>query len=252
MKSVQIEGRNSVLELLRRGRLVKEINIDANARLDDKLKGILELADEQGVTTRRVERSALDRMSSTGVHMGVIAKADVPRLPVKLKDVLAQCAEKNQEPFLLILDPLKYQQNFGAIVRTANAAAVHAIIMSGKRMSPVSPEIVRISMGAAFFTPIVRESVFSAIKILKSEGIPIVGADMSGECSYHEVDLRGGVALFVGSEHRGLSQPARKRCDHIVKIPMFGVVSSLNVSVACAILLYEKVRQDQADASSGR
>jgi 23S rRNA (guanosine2251-2'-O)-methyltransferase len=242
MKPIQVEGRNPVLEILRRGITITELFIDSHARLDKKLEEILALAGKTKI--KKVERYILDKMSATGIHMGLIAYAAQPPLPLKLKDLVKECYSKNQEPFLLVFNELVFQQNLGAIVRTANAVGVHGIILPKKQEKPLSPEVIRVSMGAAFFTPIIRENLFNALKIFKSEGISIIGVDMKGETLYSNAHLGGSLALVLGGEHKGLSGPERKKCDQIVRIPMKGMVSSLNVSVACGVLLYEKIRQD--------
>jgi 23S rRNA (guanosine2251-2'-O)-methyltransferase len=249
MKPIQVEGRNPVLEMLRRGITVTELFIDSHARLDKKLEEILALAGKSKVKIKKVERYILDKMSATGVHMGLIAYAAPPPQPLKLKDLVKDCYSKNQEPVLLVFNEIVFQQNLGAIARTANAAGVHGIILPKKQENPLSPEVIRVSMGAAFFTPIIRENVFNAFKIFKSEGIPIIGVDMEGEILYSNAHLGGSLALVLGGEHKGLSEPERKKCDQIVRIPMKGMVSSLNVSVACGILLYEKIRQDLASGA---
>jgi 23S rRNA (guanosine2251-2'-O)-methyltransferase len=245
MNPIQVEGRNPVLEMLRKGITITELFIDSHARLDKKMEEILSLARKNKAKINKVQRHTLDKMSATGVHMGLIAYAQTPPLPQKLKDLVKECYSKNQEPFFLVFNEVVFQQNLGAIVRTANAAGVHGIILPKKQENPLTPEVIRISMGAAFFTPIIRENLFNAFKIFKSEGIPITGVDMKGESLYSQAFLQGSAALLLGGEHKGLSEPERKRCDQIVRIPMQGMVSSLNVSVACGILLYEKIRQDQ-------
>jgi 23S rRNA (guanosine2251-2'-O)-methyltransferase len=244
MKPMQIEGRNSVLEMLRRGIVFTELVVDSHARPDKKLEEIFTLARKNKTKIKRVQRSILDKMSSTGVHMGVVAYAPGPGLPTRVKDLIKECYSNNQEPFLLLFNQVVFQQNLGAITRTANAAGVHGIIIPKMQDNPLSPEVIRISMGAAFFTPIIRENLFNVFKLLKSEGIPIIGVDMTGETPYWDAHLEGSVALVLGGEHKGLSEPERKKCEQIVRIPMKGMVSSLNVSVASGILLLEKVKQD--------
>jgi len=247
MKPIQVEGRNPVLEMLRRGITITELFIDSHARLDKKLEEMLALAGKNKAKIKKVERYTLDKMSATGVHMGVIAYAIPPPQPLKLKELVKECYSQNQEPFLLVFNEVVFQQNLGAIARTANAAGVHGIILPKKQADPLSPEVIRVSMGAAFFTPMIRENIFNTFKICKSEGIPIIGVDMEGETLYSNAHLGGSLALVLGGEHKGLSEPERKKCDQIVRIPMKGMVSSLNVSVACAILLYEKLRQDHLE-----
>jgi 23S rRNA (guanosine2251-2'-O)-methyltransferase len=246
MHGIKIEGRNAVLEMLRRAAPFTEICLDSNASADKRLEEIVSLAKQRGIRIRYVARQLLDKVSVTNVHMGVIAWAKTPSLPSTLRDLLKYCGRRGEVPFLVILDEIVYQQNLGAITRTANAAGVHGIIMPGKRGEGLTPEVMRISMGAAFFTPIIRESIYSALKMLKKEGVRIIGADIGGEKLYYEADLKGGVALVLGGEHKGLTEGIKERCDELVRVPMHGVVSSLNVSVTCGILIYEKLRQDMA------
>jgi len=244
MKKIQVEGRNPVLEILRKNIILKEIFIDSQARLDKKLQEILALAQKQKTLIKKVDRAFLDKMSSTGVHMGLIATAIPPPQPHRLKDLLKWCREKNEPPFLILINHTLFQQNLGAIIRTANAAGVHGIILPRKQEHPLTPEVIRISMGAALFTPIINENLFTTFKILKTEGVPVTGVDMEGEIPYFEAPLYGSIALLLGGEHKGLTEPEKKRCHQLVQIPMKGMVSSLNISAACAILLYEKKRQD--------
>ncbi len=245
MGDVTIEGRNSILALLQEGTEIREINVDASAREEDKLTRILTLAEERGVSVRRVPRRVLDKMSSTGSHMGVVAYAHCSFAPAKLKDVLNRCAEKGEDPFLLFLVELSYQQNIGAVIRTANAAGVHGVVLCGKHKQILTPEIIRVSMGAVFFTPVVQEGIYSVLKTAQSADVCVVGTGMEEGEHHYDIDLRGGVAIVLGNEHRGLTAGVRKRCDKIARIPMCGVVSSLNVSVACGVLLFEKLRQDR-------
>ena len=245
MKKIQVEGRNPVLEMLRRHVTVVEMFLDGRARPDKKLEEILALAREQKTIIKQVERNQLNTMSATGVHMGLIAFVEPPPLPTRLKDLLHECRAKNEDPFLLLINDTLLQQNLGAITRTANAAGVHGIIVPRKQENPLTPEVIRVSMGAALFTPIINESIFTAFKTLKSEGIPVTGVDMDGEILYSAAPLQGSIALLLGGEHKGLSEPEIKRCRQLVRIPMKGIVSSLNISAACAILVYEKLRQDR-------
>ncbi|MCL6519547.1 MAG: 23S rRNA (guanosine(2251)-2'-O)-methyltransferase RlmB [Armatimonadetes bacterium] len=246
MTKVQVEGRNAVLELLKQGGLVREILVDENARIDKRLGRIFELAEQQGVRVIKKPRRVLDEMSFTSEHMGIIASANAPQLPTRLIDVIEECDRKKVDPFLVLIPEIQHRQNLGAIIRTANAAGVHAIVLSRGTEYVFSPEVTRISMAANFFTPVIRMSTYSAIKMLKTHGISIIGADASGEIPYFEVNMRGAVTLCLGSEGKGLSEEFMRRCDHVVNIPMVGIVSSLNVSVSFGILVYEKVRQKRA------
>jgi len=245
LKDLRIEGRNAVLGALRRDTDVREIYVDVRANMDRRMDEIQSLASSKGVAVKRVDRRVLDGLSCTGVHMGVIAFARPPSLATTTKELLRSCRSKGESPFLVMIDDLVYEQNLGAIARASNAAGVHGIIVPRSRKGAVTPEVIRISMGAALFTPIIEESLFSALKAIKSEGVHTVGADMDGEGLYTDVDLKGSVAFVLGGEHKGMSEPMKRKCDEVVRIPMYGMVSSLNLGAACSILLYEKLRQDR-------
>jgi len=244
MKPIKIEGRNAVLEALINNIKITDILIDTNARPNKRLNEILKIVSHKGIRIKRVDRKYLDKISDTGVHMGIIAFAERPELPTTVSELLKNCKKRNKDPFVIVIDGLLHQQNIGAIVRTANAAGVDGVVISKNTKHSISPEIIRISMGAALFTPIIKESIHSVIKILKRNNVYVVSADMDGAKPYYEINLKGSIALVLGGEHKGLSDPIKKKCDEIVRIPMLGIVSSLNVSVACAILAYEKVRQE--------
>jgi len=244
MKTIKIEGKNAVLEALINNIKITEILIDVRANCDRRLNEILKIGSSKGVKIKKVDRKYLDKISDTGVHMGIIAFAERPKLPTTVNELLERCKKRNKDPFVVAIDGILHQQNIGAIVRTANASGVDGVIISKNTKRSISPEIIRISMGAALFTPIIKESIHSAIKILKKYNVYVVGADMNGAKPYYEINLKGSIAFILGGEHKGLSNPIRKKCDEILRIPMLGCVSSLNVSVACAILVYEKVRQE--------
>lgn len=246
MRDLRIEGRNAVLGSLRRDTEVREVYVDSRANMDRRMEEILSLASLKGIAIRRVDRRVLDDLSYTGVHMGVIALARAPSLAATTKQLLDSCRSRGESPFLVAVDGVVYEQNLGAIARTSNAAGVHGIIVPRSRKGAVTPEVIRISMSAALFTPIVEENLYSALKATRSEGVHIVGADMDAEVLYTDADLRGSVAFVLGGEHKGMSEPMRRRCDEVVRIPMYGIVSSLNLSAACSILLYEKLRQDRS------
>lgn len=240
----QLEGRNPILEcLLRDRRRIQGIWLDIGARPDAKIARILDLAERRGIPVRRVDRRQLDRMVEGRIHNGIVAEAD----PISvwtaraLLDHLQSIGK--QDPFLLVADALSYEHNLGAILRTSLAFGVDGVALPTHRGADVSPVVQRVSMGAVEDVPIIRESLFSALKHVKKDGIRIVGADMGGE-PLGQMDLRGPLALVMGEEGRGLSPKLRERCDRIVSIPLAGNLESLNVSVAAAVMMYEKRRQD--------
>lgn len=243
---MRIEGRNAVLGALRRDTEVHEVYVDNRANMDQRMEEILSLASQKGIAIKRIDRRFLEGLSYTGVHMGVIALARAPSLATTTKQLLKSCRSKGESPFLVMIDDVVYEQNLGAIARSSNAAGVHGIIVPRSRKGAVTPEVIRISMSAALFTPIIEENLYSALKVMRSEGVHTVGADMDGEVLYTDADLKGSVAFVLGGEHKGMSEPMKRRCDEVVRIPMYGMVSSLNLGVACSILLYEKLRQDRS------
>jgi 23S rRNA (guanosine2251-2'-O)-methyltransferase len=225
-------------------RRVRRIWLDRGAKPDHKVRRLLELAAERGVPLERVERRKLDERAEGRVHNGVIARADsLPSLTtLQLLDTVFAAG---RAPFVVLADQVQYEHNLGAILRSALGFGVDGLILPTRRGASLSPVVQRVAMGAAEEVPVVREGLFAAIKQLRKAGVPIVGADMAGE-PLGRVDLAGACALVLGGEGRGLSTTLRDHCDRLVSIPLRGDLESLNVSVAAAILLYEKRRQDAA------
>ncbi|MEQ1568863.1 MAG: 23S rRNA (guanosine(2251)-2'-O)-methyltransferase RlmB [Myxococcota bacterium] len=242
----RLEGRNPVLECLQRGqRKVHRVWIDQGAKPDDRVSRIRELAEAAGAKLHVVERQKLDRMAEGRVHNGVIAEVDpVPTWSTAaLLDVVYG---RGEAPFVILADGLQYEHNLGAVLRTALGFGASGVVLPTRRgADPVSPVVQRVAMGAVEVVPIVRESLFVALSELKRAAVPIIGADADGE-PLGTVDLRGAVAIVLGEEGSGLSPKLREKCDRIVSIPLMGELESLNVSVAAAILMYEKRRQDAA------
>jgi len=247
----QLEGRNPVIECLcRKKRMVHQIWLDRNAKVDKRMGRLLALAEEAGVRITRVERRWLDQKAQGRVHNGVIASVEVLEQPTT-RQLLESLYEQQVEPFIVLADALSYEHNLGALMRSALGFGVHGLVMPTRRGASLSPVVQRVAMGAAEEIPVVRESLFVAAKHLAKDGIRLVGADMDG-LPMSEVNLRGSVAVVLGSEGSGLSPKLRERCDAIVSIPLAGGLESLNVSVAGALLMYEKRRQDGwFDGSSG-
>lgn len=247
----QLEGRNVIVEALRRRRRrVLRIWLDERARPGAKVDDLLSLAEAQGVTVRRVPRPELDRRSQTGVHNGVIAEAEALEPPT-VGALLEEIARARQDPFLVLVDEVQYEQNLGAILRSALGAGVHAVIVPVRRGKGLTPVVQRVAMGGAEAVPLIREGLLSAVATLRRAGVRIVGADMDGQAPW-SVPLTGPVALVFGGEDKGLSPPLRERCDAIIGVPLSGELESLNVSVTAGILLFEKVRQERVarEASS--
>lgn len=240
-KPLSIEGRNPVLEALRASVPVEQILIYAQAQSDEKISEIVRLAGSKKIPTRRVDKRTLKRCSRTGIHQGVIALAS-PLQPPSLTYLLNRLDEQKQDPFLLVLANVFSEQNLGAVIRTAEGVGVHALILSNRSFG-LTPVVVRASMGACFWLPIIQTNLFSALKLLADQGVAIIGAEGAGNKDYWAVDLRGPLALVVGGEDQGITPPLKKYCHELIRIPMLGKTSSLNLSVATAVILYERARQ---------
>ncbi len=239
----QLEGRNPVIECLQRGkREIRRIWLDQGAKPDARVSRILELAERRGIRLERVDRRRLDNMAEGRVHNGVIAHVE-PILDWSASSLLEHQLTNGIEPLWILADELAYEHNFGAILRSALGFGANAVVLPTRRGAPLSPVVARVSMGAVEEIPVVRESLFAALKGLKREGIPAVGADMGG-VAIGDAKLKGPLALVMGAEGDGLSPKLRERCQQIVSIPLASRLESLNVSVATAVLLYEKRRQD--------
>ncbi len=239
----QLEGRNPVIECLARGRRrVHRIWLDRGARPDPKVDRLLALAAEGGVAVERVPRQRLDELSRDRVHNGVIAHADPLAAPTALQ-LLDRLFEAGRPPLLLLADEIQYEHNLGAILRSALGFGADGLVLPTRRGASLSPVVQRVAMGAAEEVPVLREGLFSALKHVRKAGIPVVGADMGG-IPLGQARLAGPLAVVLGGESKGLSPTLRKQCDQVVSIPLAGGLESLNVSVAAAVLLYEKRRQD--------
>jgi len=239
----RLEGRNPVLECLQRGqRTVHRVWVDRGAGDDPRIARILSMAERRRIKVTASDRRTLDRMAEDRVHNGVIAEVDAVALWTTAA-LLDHLHETNREPLLVFADGLQYEHNLGAVLRSSLGFGVSGVVLPTRRGAALSPVVQRVSMGAVEAIPIVREGFFGALKVARKAGLRRIGADMGG-VPLGQVDLRGPVALVLGEEGRGLSSKVRERCDTIVSIPLRGGLESLNVSVATAVLLYEKRRQD--------
>ncbi len=243
--SDQLEGRNLVIEVLKRKRRrVHRVLLDERTKPNPKIDELLSLIDECGVPIRRVDRRKLDEMSQTGVHNGVIAIAE-PHRNYTARERLEELFSQGVDPFFVLADELNYEQNLGAILRSAMGAGVHAVVVPTRRGKGLTAVVQRVAMGGAEEVPVIREGLSSVLKVLRKEGIRIVGADMDGAPCW-SVPMTGPVALVLGGEHKGLTSTLRERCDAIASVPLQHGLDSLNVSVTGGILMFEKVRQEAA------
>ena len=242
----QLEGRNPVLECLQRGRRrVHRVFLDRNAKRDARIQRILVLAGECKARVELVPRRVLDQKASGRVHNGVVAYAD-PLESWSARGLIESVLAREAAPFFLLADALTYEHNLGAVLRSSLAFGVDGVFLPSRRGASLSPVVQRVAMGAAEEVPVVRESLFGAIKGIRKAGIPVMGADMNGvPCD--QARMGGAFALVLGAEGRGLSPKLREKCDGVVSVPLGGRLESLNVSVAAGILMYEKRRQDGWD-----
>ncbi len=234
----QVEGRNPVLETLKRGGVRKLLVVEGSTG-DPKVKEIVELAKRRGSPVEFVEKLVLDKMSETRRHQGVIALVEAPGY-VALSSVVEKAG---RTPCIIILDGVEDPQNLGSILRTADAAGVDAVLIPKKESVGLTPTVLRVSMGGGAYVPVARENIYPAVKLLKDEDFKLVGVDTSGDHDFWEEDLSGAVALVLGGEGEGISPTLLDKCDTVVRIPMHGHVSNLNVGVSAAIVLYERLRQ---------
>jgi 23S rRNA (guanosine2251-2'-O)-methyltransferase len=206
----------------------------------DKIKQIVSLAKKNGVRLRKIGRHKLDKLSRTKNHQGVIAR--VRRDFLSLNEILDKLDQEDKIPFFVMISEVLYQQNLGAIIRTAECAGCTGVIIPKK--TRINEEAARASMGAVEHVEIIKENLFNAIKILKKKGVPVVGLEADGKRSIYETNLVGPITIIIGGEHSGIGKSLEAKCDLVLKIPLFGKINSLNMSNAAAIALFEKVRQE--------
>ncbi len=238
-----IEGRNPILEALKSGRPISKILIAKNIERHGVIAEIMHSARIGDIPLEWVERQALDRLSETGSSQGILAFTSAKEY-MELDDLLAIAGQKNEAAFYVILDGIEDPHNLGAVLRTAEAAGVHGIITRERRAVGLTSTVEKASAGALEYMPVSRVvNISRTIETLKHNNIWIVGIDQSGDIDYTRVDYRPPTALVIGGEGRGLSDLVKKNCDFLVRIPMKGKISSLNASVAAAVVMYEVVRQ---------
>ena len=240
-----IEGRNAVIEALRAGTSIDKIFI-ARGETDAALGHIASAAREKGIVVVDADRRKLDAMSRTHSHQGVIAQAAV-RAYASVDDILAAAREKGEAPLVVVCDELSDPHNLGAVIRTADAAGAHGVIIPKRRSAGLTAIVGKTSAGAVAHVPVARVHLvrhsFPTRRSSDLEGLWIYGAAMDGTTPLYQAGLKGPAAIVIGSEGSGLGRLVRENCDFTVSIPMFGKINSLNASAAAAVLLYEAVRQ---------
>ena len=237
-----IEGRNAVLEALRAGTPVDKLYL-ARGETDAALGHIASTAREKGIVVVDCDRRKLDAMSLTHAHQGVIAVAAV-RAYASVEDILNAARERGEPPLVVVCDELSDPHNLGAVIRTAECAGAHGVIIPKRRSAGLTAVVGKTSAGAVSYMPVARVPNLPALlRELQEAGLWVFGAEADGTTSLYDADLKGPAAIVIGSEGRGLGRLVAERCDFKVRIPMKGQVNSLNASAAAAILLYEAVRQ---------
>ncbi len=238
----QVEGRNSVLELLESGKDINKIFISRGEK-HGSINKIIAIARERRIMLVEKDKKQMDQMAQTENYQGVIAIVP-PFEYCEIEDILEEAKNRKEEPFILILDGIEDPHNLGSIIRTAETAGIHGIIIPKRRAASVNSTVSKVSCGAVEHMKIARvTNISDAIEKLKQEGLWICGTDINTEKYYYNQDLTGPIGIVIGNEGTGMSEKVRKNCDFLVKIPMKGKVTSLNASVSTGIIIYEAVKQ---------
>ena len=236
-----IEGRNAVIEAFRAGKTVDKLFVLEHCK-EGSMNTVLREAKKHDTIINYVKKERLDQMSETGKHQGVIAYIAAFEYAT-VDDILKKAEDKGEPPFVVILDDIEDPHNLGAIIRTANLAGAHGVIIPKHRAAGLTATAVKASAGAVSYTPVAKvTNISKTIEELKDKGLWFVCADMGGTTMY-DLDLKGPIGLVVGNEGKGVSRLVKEKCDFIASIPMFGDIDSVNASVATGVLAYEIVRQ---------
>ena len=238
----QVEGRNAVLELLESGRDINKIFI-AEGERHGTINKIIAIAKERKIIINEIGKAKLNQMAQTENNQGVIAIVP-PFDYCDIDDILEVAKEREEKPFILILDGIEDPHNLGSIIRTAETAGVHGIIIPKRRACGVNSTVAKVSAGAVEYMKIARvNNINEAINYLKEHDVWICGTDMNTDKYYYNEDFTGGIGIVIGSEGFGMSRLVKENCDFLVKIPMKGKITSLNASVSAGIIMYEVVKQ---------
>lgn len=240
-KSLVIEGRNAVLEALRSGKPMDKLYVLDGCQ-DGPIRTIVREAKKHDVILQFVTKERLNQLSETGKHQGVIAHAAAYEY-AQVEDMLELAKSRGEDPFIFLLDNIEDPHNLGAIIRTANLAGAHGVIIPKRRAVGLTATVARTSAGALNYTPVARvTNLKKTVEDLKKQGLWFVCADMDGTVMY-DLDLKGPIGLVIGNEGEGVSRLMKENCDFVAAIPMKGDIDSLNASVAAGVLAYEIVRQ---------
>lgn len=238
----QVEGRNSVIELLESGKDINKIYVTRGEK-HGSINKIIAKAKERKIIIVEKDKRQMQEMAQTENYQGVIAIVP-PYEYCEIEDILEEAKKRKEDPFVLILDGIEDPHNLGSIIRTAETAGVHGIIIPKRRAAAVNSTVNKTSAGAVEHMKIARvNNITDSIKKLKEEGLWICGTDINTKTYYYDQDLTGPIGIVIGNEGQGMSEKVRKNCDFLVKIPMKGKVTSLNASVSAGIIIYEVLKQ---------
>ena len=236
-----LEGRNAVIEAYRAGKTIDKLFVLEDCK-EGSMNTVLREAKKHDTVINYVKKERLDQMSETGKHQGVIGYLAAYEYAT-VDEILDKAREKGESPFVILLDDIEDPHNLGAIIRTANLAGAHGVIIPKHRASGLTATVSKTSAGALNYTPVAKvTNISKTIEELKKEGMWFVCADMGGTTMY-DLDLKGSIGLVIGNEGKGVSRLVKEKCDFVASIPMFGDIDSLNASVATGVLAYEIVRQ---------
>ena len=237
-----VQGRNAVLELINSDRDINKIYIQRGEK-HGSINELIKLATNKQIVLVEVDKNKLDEISNGGNHQGIIAVVP-PFNYSEVEDIIDVAKEKNEEPFIVILDGIEDPHNLGSIIRTAETAGVHGIIIPQRRAVAVNSTVSKVACGAIEHIKIARvNNLVETINKLKEKGIWIYGTEMNGEKEYYNEDLKGAIAIVIGNEGTGMSRIVRENCDVLLRIPMKGRTNSLNASVSAGIIIYEVLKQ---------
>lgn len=240
-KEFTIEGRNAVLEAFRSGKTIDKLFVLDGCQ-DGPVKSIIREAKKTDTIINFVDKERLDRLAGTGHHQGVVAQAAAYEY-AEVEDILKAAKDKGEAPFIFILDEIEDPHNLGAIIRTANQAGAHGVIIPKRRAVGLTATVAKTSAGAINYTPVAKvTNISKTIEDLKKQGVWFVCADMDGTTMY-DLNLTGPIGLVIGNEGSGVGRLVKEKCDFVASIPMKGDIDSLNASVAAGVLAYEIVRQ---------
>ena len=250
----RLEGKNPVLEALKAGRTIQKLwvqkPVPGSGRLDPTLSKIINLSKDTGAIVIELEKRALDQMSQTHGHQGVIAQVAMHDY-VEIDVMIENAKVKGEQPFLIILDEIKDSYNLGSILRIADAAGAHGIVIPKHRSVGLDATVAKASAGAMEYVPVAKVTNLSqTIETLKEKGFWIVGTDSEGTSRYDQIDYKGALAIVVGSEGEGIGRLIKKNCDFLVTIPMHGQVNSLNAAVAAGIVVFEAAKMRNASTKA--